>query len=55
MTTLEEIKVALGGRVQELSEANGALADVPPLDITIENFETLRAMFNYVAARIESS
>ena len=28
--------------------------EVPPLDITIENFETLRAMFNYVAARIES-
>lgn len=29
--------------------------EVPPIDITIENFETLRAMFAYVAARIGSS
>ena len=29
--------------------------EVPPLDITIENFETLRAMFDYVAARSASS
>jgi acyl carrier protein len=29
--------------------------EVPPLDITIENFETLQSMFNYVAARIASS
>ena len=29
--------------------------EVPPLDITIENFETLRAVFHYVAARIECS
>ena len=29
--------------------------EVPPLDITIENFETLGAMFNYVAARLQAS
>jgi acyl carrier protein len=29
--------------------------EVPPLDITIENFETMQAMFNYVAARMELS
>ena len=29
--------------------------EVPPLDITIDNFETLQAMFNYVAARIEAA
>jgi acyl carrier protein len=29
--------------------------EVPPLDITIDNFATLRAMYDYVAARLEPS
>lgn len=29
--------------------------EVPALDITIDNFETMQAMFNYIAARMESS
>lgn len=29
--------------------------EVPPLDITIDNFATLQAMFDYVASRLEPS